>query len=211
MLLNIVSILLLIFAVSSFSLERLLSKTGMLTIVPLSGEHLSLLHRADARFLSGDNVVLRVTHKGFALEYQPTGKAEWRTVQPPALDAQTLLADGNTACFLAFADGDCAGQAIVRKGAYQLCDLLDIRVDSRVRRQGVATALLHACEDWARRAGCAGLRVETTDRQPVACLFLEKSGFVLGGVDKLRHAADPEQAKWVPAMRESVLMFYHLF
>ena len=183
----------------------------MLTIVPFSDSQRALLHRPDARFLSGDQVVLRITQRGFALEYKPTGKAEWRTVPPVSLNAQTLLANPSFACFLAFVDGECAGQAILRTGDFHLCDLLDIRVDSRMRRQGVATALLHACEDWAKKAHWAGLRAETTDHQPVACLFFTNSGFQLGGVDKLRHLADPDQAATPLAMRENALIFYSQF
>jgi len=156
-------------------------------------------------------VLLRITQSGFALEYKPTGKAEWRTVQPVSLDAQTLLDNQTIACFLAFIDGECAGQAIIRAGDYRFCDLLDIRVDSRARRQGVATALLHACEDWAAKAHWLGIRAETTDHQPVACLFLTNSGFQLGGVDRLRHLVDPEQEKYPPALRENALIFYYRF
>ena len=47
--------------------------------------------------------------------------------------------------------------------------------------------------------------------KPIACQFFEYCGFVLGGVDRLLHAADPEQAKRLPAMRESVLVFLQVF
>lgn len=183
----------------------------MLTILPLSEDNCEKFNQVDAHFLAGDRVLLRVTHKGFALEYAPLPVAEWRTLKPFLADTAMLMAESKATCYLAFIDGQCAGQCIIRLGAYQLCELLDIRTDSRFRRQGVASHLLNACVEWALRAGQAGIRAETTDEQPVACQFLEKCGFTLGGVDRLWHAALPEQAKRVPATRESVLVFYHFF
>ena len=183
----------------------------MLTILPLNEGNCGKFNQVDARFLAGERVLLRVTHKGFALEYAPLPIAEWRTPTPFPADTTKLMAEPKAACYLAFVDGQCAGQSVIRLGAHQLCDLVDIRTDSRFRRQGVATQLVNACVEWALRAGRAGIRVETTDEQPVACQFFEKSGFTLGGVDRLWHAALPEQAKRVPATRESVLAFYKFF
>ena len=183
----------------------------MLTIMPLSEQNLGKYNGMDARFLAGDRVQLRVTRKGFDPEYVPLPIAEWRALKPCPIDAQKLLDDPKAACFLAFVDGQCAGQCVVRLGAYRLCEVLDIRTDSRFRRQGVATQLMNACVDWAQRAGRAGLRAETSDEHPVACQFFERIGFALGGVDRLWHSALPEQAKRMPTMRESVLVFYRFF
>lgn len=183
----------------------------MLTIMPLTHNELARFNQADSRFLAGECVQLRVTRKGFLTEYAPLPTAEWRTLRPFPADPERLLADEKAACYLAFLDGQCAGQSIVRLGAHRLCDLLDLRVDSRFRRQGVGGQLLATCAEWAARKGRAGLRVEVTDEQPVACQFLERMGFTLGGVDRLWHDAEPEQRQRVPAMRESVLAFYKFF
>lgn len=183
----------------------------MLTILPLSRENRDQLNQADARFLAGDRVQLRVTRKGFTPEYTPLPNAEWRTVQPLPVDADHWLADPKAACFLAFVDGQHAGQAIVRLMGHRLCELLDLRTDTHFRRQGVGTELINACQTWAESMRRVGIRVETTDEQPVACQFFESYGFTLGGVDRLLHSADPDQARRFPAMRESVLVFYKFF
>ena len=180
----------------------------MLTIVPLSEENRMHFNQADARFLAGDRVQLHVNRKGFSTEYIPLQAAEWRSVKPFAANASRLLINPNAACYLAYVDGQPAGQCIFRAGAHRLCDLLDIRTDIRYRRQGVGTALLGACVTWAESAGCAGIRAEATDWQSVAAQFFEGCGFTLGGVDRLLHAGQPDQAVLLPAMRESVLMFY---
>lgn len=183
----------------------------MLTIQPLCDQNRDQFNQADARFLAGDRVQLRVTRKGFVPEYLPLPAAEWRTVKPLAVTADRLLADPNAACYLAYSDQQYAGQGVVRLGAHRLCELLDLRVDTHFRRQGVGTELISACVDWAKRAHRAGLRVETTDEQPLACLFLEHCGFSLGGVDRLWHWAEPEQQRRLPVLRESTLVFYRFF
>jgi GNAT superfamily N-acetyltransferase len=180
----------------------------MLTIVPLNRSNVSHFNRADARYLAGERVQLRVTRLGFLTDYSPLPTAEWRTLRPFPADPMRLLADPNAACFLAFIDGQPVGQCVVRLGSHRLCELLDLRVDSRFRRQSAGTQLIAACGQWAQAKARAGLRAELTDGQPVACQFMEKVGFTLGGVDRLWHSALPDQQKLVPAMRESVLVFY---
>lgn len=183
----------------------------MLAILPLSPENQKHFNQADTRFLAGERVQLRVTRMGFLTDYAPLPTAEWRTLKPFPAEAAQLLEDTRAACFMAFVDGQFAGQSIVRLGAHRLCELLDFRTDSRFRRQGAGTQLLAACAAWAQARGRAGLRAEVTDEQPVACQFLERIGFTLGGVDKLWHNALPGQQQRVSAMRESVLIFYKFF
>jgi GNAT superfamily N-acetyltransferase len=183
----------------------------MLTIVPLTRDNKGFFNQPDARFLAGDRVQLRFTRKGFLPEYTPLGAAEWRTVKPCPLEADALADDPAFACYFAVMDGRCVGQAVAGKGPHRLCELTDLRTDSRYRRQGVATALLDAVVEWASGQTLAGIRVETTDDRPASCQFLERCGFTLGGLDMLWHTADAEQAARMPAMRESVLTFYKFF
>ncbi len=183
----------------------------MLTIQPLNEENLSFYNQPDARFLAGDRIQLRFTRTGFLPEYAPMNAVEWRTVKPFSMNVEQLLANESYACFLAFVNGRCVGQSIAQRGGHRLCDLLDLRTDSRYRRQGVATALVNAVSEWAVTGGYAGLRAETTDDRPVSCQFFERFGFTLGGVDILWHSADTDQAGRLPAMRESVLTFYKFF
>lgn len=183
----------------------------MLTIHPLQETSLNRFNQADTSFLAGERVQLRVTRKGFLTEYVPLPVAQWRSVPAFRMDAKNLLNNPKMACYLAFVNSQYAGQCVVSEGEHQLCELLDFRTDSHFRRQGVSGQLLNACEDWAQRRKFAGIRTEVSDEQPAACQFLEHVGFTLGGVDRLWHFADPEQQKHIPAMRESVLVFYKFF
>jgi len=183
----------------------------MLTILPINEKNRDCINQPDARFLAGDRVQLKFTRKGFLPEYVPMNAVEWRTVKPFPRQAQALLADPESVCYFAFLNGRCVGQCIASKGQHRLCELMDLRTDSRYRRQGVGTALLNTIIEWASVNGLAGIRAETTDDRPVSCQFLDRCGFTLGGVDMLWHAADADQASRLPAMRESVLIFYKFF
>lgn len=73
-----------------------------------------------------------------------------------------LTASDEAACFLAFKGESAVGfaQCQLRHDYVEGCDtspvgfLEGIYVEEASRNQGVARALLHACEDWARSIGC---------------------------------------------------------
>ena len=184
----------------------------MLTILPPTAATWKCLHQSDARYLAGELVQVRVTRKGFQPEYAPLSKAEWRVCRArTGLTRERMEKHAEWACFFAFQDGRFVGQVILRQSAYQLCELLDIRVDVADRRQGIGTQLLIAGEDWARKRQMKGIVAEASDQNPVACQFFQNRRFVLGGVDKLRHYADLRQADKPAALRDSVLSFYYFF
>ena len=94
--------------------------------------------------------------------------------------------------FLATLDGQPAGviQLSMAWNGYARID--DIAVDRRLRRSGVAKALLeHAC-DWCRERALAGLMLETQTNNVAACRLYERFGFRLGGFDRdLYRGLDP--------------------
>ena len=184
----------------------------MLTILPPNEETIERLNQPDARFLAGEMVQVRVTRKGFLPEYIPLGTAQWRQHPvSPLVTRETLRQHDDWACFFAFLEDRFVGQLAAAPEEFGLCKLLDIRVDSSHRRQGVGTGLLNACVDWALKKGRKGVAAEVSDENPVACQFFQSQGFTLGGVDKLRHFADPRQAEKPAALRDSVLTFYRFF
>ena len=184
----------------------------MLTILPPNEKTWDCLYQCDSRYLVGEMVQVRVTRKGFQPEYLPLPKAEWQEWQSPVwLTKEEIIGHDNWACFFAFWQEKFAGQVIVRPTYYGICELLDIRVNAADRRQGIATELMSACESWAEKRGLHGIVAEVSDQNPVACQFFQNSRFALGGVDKLRHYADPAQAEKPAAMRASTLSFYRFF
>ncbi|MBQ8536540.1 MAG: GNAT family N-acetyltransferase [Clostridia bacterium] len=184
----------------------------MLSILPLTAPLLPYLDQVDSRYLVGELVSLKVSRLGFGLDYTPMNRAQWQVWRPtPFFHPQELVERDDVACFLAFVDGQLAGQAQVMQHFNRLAMVYDIRVAVGLRRAGVGEELIAACRDWARRQGLGGLLAETTDANPGACQFFEKCGFRLGGVDRMRYSALPEQASKPPALRDCALTFYQIF
>ncbi len=184
----------------------------MFTILPPNEQTWQHLNQSDARYLAGEWVQVRVNRRGFQLEYTPLSTAEWRSWPTPAwLTRETLASHADWVCFFAFQAEKLMGQLVAKPASYRLCELVDLRVDASARRQGVGKELITACLDWAGKRALKGICAEVSDRNPVACQFLESSGFELGGVDKLKRRADPEQESTPAPLRDSALSFYRFF
>lgn len=70
----------------------------------------------------------------------------------------------------------------------------ELGVEAGQRRQGAARVLMDAAVAWARARGLAGLTLETQDTNVPACLFYQRYGFELGGIDRLLYSAQGELA-----------------
>jgi len=185
----------------------------MLSILPLNTSLIPFLNQADSRYLVGEAVSLKLTRQGFTLDYLPMPKAEWRVWHGDGelFSAQELIDMPDMACFIALWEGQPVGQAMVMQHFNRLAMVFDVQVDVALRRAGIGEELIAACRDWARRQGLGGLVVETTDSNPGACQFFEKCGFQLGGVDRMRYGALPEQSIRPAALRDCAMTFYQLF
>ena len=62
------------------------------------------------------------------------------------------------------------------------CHLVHLAVDPEGRRQGVATALVAAVVDWARRANATAIWADPLGRFQAASALLKKLGFAESGV-----------------------------
>lgn len=173
----------------------------MIIIKQLAGS-LDGLSEIDDRCFIGEDVLLRVTRSGFALEYISVPRSGWENC--PRWD------DGirHGRLLAAYQDDKLIAYAAVRATPHGWGIVTDIRVDVHARRQGVATMLLDACQQYANEKGLVGLCITTTDHNPVMCHFCQHTGFQLGGIDQLALSLTPgERIK--PVMRRACqLTFY---
>lgn len=97
------------------------------------------------------------------------------------------------AVYLAYADGRCVGQIILRRDWNRYAFIEDICVARSSRGQGIGTALLQRAIEWARSIGLNGLALETQDNNVLACRFYAKCGFSIGGVNTMlyRNFSEP--------------------
>ena len=187
-------------------------RSTMLSVRRITPDSLSLLTPMAEEVLVGEDALIRVTRTGFALSYAPRARAEGRTFPPPADCApQLVAADKSAALFAAFSDSLAVGYAAVRLHAAGFGDISALQVDATHRRHGFASALMDACEDFARQHNAYGTRVCTSDENPGACQFLEHRGYVLAGLDRMALAAAPQERQKPMMRRACALFFYHIF
>lgn len=181
----------------------------MLSIRRLTADDLPLIRPIADASLAGEEAMLRITRTGFALQYMPLPRAEWRKFLPDELaDPLIVVNDDRSALFAAFEDDAFIGLASVRINPTNWADLLDIRVDASHRRKSVARNLLDACERFADTHGMHGLRIASSDANPALCQFCEHCGFTLCGVDT-RALAYTESERLKPLARRASLLFFY--
>jgi len=107
--------------------------------------------------------------------------------------------------FLAFVDGQLAGQILASEKWNRYACIDDLAVDVHHRRLGVGTALMARAAQWARGAGLPGVTLETQNNNAGACRFYESFGFHLAGFDAMLYRG------LSPGTDEIALYWYLLF
>jgi ribosomal protein S18 acetylase RimI-like enzyme len=107
---------------------------------------------------------------------------------------------GHWGFFAAYVEGRRAGGATVSydtpgygmlEGRTDLANLTDIRVDPKLRHQGVGAALFRHAVTWLQAsAECRRLKIETQNTNPRACRFYAAQGARLGGIQPLDESPD---------------------
>lgn len=105
----------------------------------------------------------------------PAGENDWHA----------YIGSADKAIYLAYIDGKCAGQIVLRRDWNRYAFIEDIAVAAFARRQGVGTALMERAKEWAAQGGMQGLALETQDNNLAACRFYAKCGFAIGGVNTM--------------------------
>jgi streptothricin acetyltransferase len=123
--------------------------------------------------------------------------------EPDSLDYTSYIGNPEKTAYLAYIDGEVAGQLILRRNWNRFAWIEDIRVENKFRRRGIGKALLAQGEIWAQQKGFPGIMLETQDSNVGACRFYEKYGFVLGGFDTYLYRA-------ATRYREEIALFWYL-
>ncbi len=120
-------------------------------------------------------------------------------------DAQVYIEKPDHAGWLAYVDGQLAGQVLVHENWNRFAIIWDIAVEPSCRRQGIGRRLIEHTVAWARGRGLPGVMLETQNINVVACRLYASCGFVLGGFDACLYRGV------IPGTREIALFWYLLF
>ena len=153
-------------------------------------------------FTVDSRLVLKAEDGNISYEIVPVPPHEKQySLQP--VDYAGYVDSSDRVVFLAYVEGELAGQVRIFKNWNDYAYIPDIAVGARFRRQGVGHALMQAAIEWAKEAGFPGLMLETQDINVAACLFYERCGFQLGGFDRLLYKAQNTDT-------EEVALFWYL-
>jgi len=122
-----------------------------------------------------------------------------------ANDSTAYLGQPDHAAWLAYVDGQLAGQILVHENWNRFAIIWDIAVEPSFRRQGVGRRLIEHALRWARGRGVPGVMLETQNINVAACRLYARCGFVLGGFDSYLYRGV------APGTREIALFWYLLF
>jgi streptothricin acetyltransferase len=124
---------------------------------------------------------------------------------PEIHDAQSYIGQPDRAAWLAYVDGQVAGQILVKEHWNRFANIWSIRVDPPFRRLGVGRRLMEQAVRWTRERGLPGVVLETQNINLAACRFYESCGFTLRGLDTyLYRGIEPDT-------REIALFYYLVF
>ena len=163
-------------------------------MTPADVEHLDDI---DATFDAADYLHLDASGEGLAIAWKvEQRKLRERKIEAFALDDDLQFAFKQVAtgiedglALVAEHDGAPIAALLARRNeADGLFDLLDVRVDSDYRRQGLAMAMLFKLIADARDAECRAVRAHTLTNNARAAQLLAKCGFELSGVDTRRRS-----------------------
>jgi ribosomal protein S18 acetylase RimI-like enzyme len=111
--------------------------------------------------------------------------------------------DPDKTAFLAYADGNVAGELVMRKNWNRFALVEWIGVDRNFRRMGIGKELMSRAIRWAKEKKLPGVMLETQDNNVGACLFYASCGFVLKGLDTGLYGASEHY-------RDDIALFWYL-
>lgn len=120
-------------------------------------------------------------------EYSEELFSQSYTKMYPADDCNYLdyINSSKKTIYLAYDNGDCIGQIILKKDWNQYAFIEDICVCKAYRGQHVGSALIQKAIEWAKEKNLCGLALETQDNNLLACRFYAKCGFTIGAVNTM--------------------------
>jgi streptothricin acetyltransferase len=160
------------------------------------------INKCDSEFVADSKIVPRYENGniGYTVVNVP---GYMKRYEPDILDYSSYIGNPEKTAYLAYVDGEIAGQLVLRRNWNRFAWVEGIGVDRSFRRRGIGRALVRRGEEWARKQGLPGMMVETQDNNVAACRFYSSCGFVLKGFDTGLYWASEQY-------RKEIALFWYL-
>jgi ribosomal protein S18 acetylase RimI-like enzyme len=168
----------------------------------LDPSNIRYINHSDGTFTVDSKLVLRFEDGEIHYSIVPLSPYAKRYPIEKA-DYSTYINNPEQTIFLAFVDGQFAGQITLQKDWNQYATIEDITVDVQYRRMGVGRELVARAVRWAKDNKLIGVRLETQDTNVAACRFYERLGFKLCGFD-------PYLYKGIEGVEDEVALYWYL-
>jgi ribosomal protein S18 acetylase RimI-like enzyme len=153
-----------------------------ITIEEVNRENIGDVDQCNGEFVIDSRLVVNVENnviKHTIIEVPSTKKRYEKEI----IDTSIYIDDKDKTIFLAYAEGQIAGQIVLRKNWNRYAFVEDIAVDNKFRKRGIGKELMAEAESWTRKCNLVGIMAETQDNNVIACKFYERCGFRLCGFD----------------------------
>ncbi|MCJ7625734.1 MAG: GNAT family N-acetyltransferase [Anaerolineaceae bacterium] len=124
----------------------------------------------DGEFIIDSRLELYMEQGEILYKFVPISPYKKRYKQDD-IDYSTYLDDPHKTVYLAYTDGQIAGQIILCNYWNKYAYIEDIAVDIKYRRQGIGRRLILQAVSWAKERGLPGIMLETQDNNAAGCRF----------------------------------------
>ncbi len=152
----------------------------------ISHSNLHNINKIDSTFTVDSKLMLNLSNNKFFYEIRTVTPYK-KTYNYEYQDYSSYINSDSKTVFFALEDDILAAQIIVIKYWNDYAYINDISVKDKYRGKGIGKALIQKIIEWAKEHNCIGVEAETQDVNVKACLFYEKLGFTLGGVNLFRY------------------------
>lgn len=163
-----------------------------ITIEPLKEQFITIVNAANEPFPIVGKVLPSLSNGVWSYKEELYCTSTEIRFPDDKLDWSAYIDSDQKIVLLAFHEDACIGQIRLVKDWNRFAYIENIAVKKDFRKSGVGHLLLEAAEAWAKEQSLIGLSLEAQNDNLIACRFYVKEGFVLGGVDTLKHSANAE-------------------
>jgi GNAT superfamily N-acetyltransferase len=175
-----------------------------LRIVELDLANINDINKVDSTFEVRSRIAPYMKEGGFGFTLEEVPSVYTKTYPNDEFDYTTYIENPNKTARIAYINSEPVGQVVISRWWNNLALTEDIRVEPKHRRTAIATRLMDAAINWARKANKRGIMLETQDINVPACLFYQQYGFTLGGVDRMFYRGTENSS-------ETALFWYFIF